>query len=159
MIFMSYKKFITAVFVRAFMSVMVKELMDKKPVTLSPDINFKDAVRIITKNELRFIPVVNEMKIVVGAVSETDLMKLVQLQPLPTSTAVLTNLPKDIAEKKVSDIINHRPIVISERAEIKDALNLMYATNVTALIVTDIDDKFVGTVRFRNIIEKMLENS
>ncbi|MDD5182043.1 MAG: CBS domain-containing protein [Candidatus Nanoarchaeia archaeon] len=140
------------------MGTMVKELMDDCPVTITQDISIKSAVQLLVKHKHRLLPVVNEMNYVVGAFSETDLMKLVKLQPLPTASSVWTNIPKDIAERKVSELMNSHPVTISERAEIKDALNLMNVTNVKAIMVLDMDDKLVGIIRFRRIIDKMLEN-
>jgi len=140
------------------MGIMAKELMDDCPVTITQDISIKSAVQLLVKHKHRLLPVVNEMNFVVGAFSETDLMKLVKLQPLPTASSVWTNIPRDIAERKVSEIMNSHPVTINERAEIKDALNLMNVTNVKAILVTDMDNKLVGIIRFRRIIDKMLEN-
>ena len=140
------------------MGTMVKELMDECPVTITQDITIKGAVQLLVKHKYRLLPVVNEMNFVVGAFSETDLMKLIKLQPLPTASSVWTNIPKDIAERKVSELMNSHPVTISERAEMKDALNLMNVTNVKIIMVLDMDNKFVGVIRFRRIIDKMLEN-
>jgi len=138
--------------------VMVKDLMDDCPVTITQDVTIKAAVQLLVKYKYRLLPVVNEMNYVVGAFSETDLMKLIKLQPLPTASSVWTNIPKDIAERKVSEIMNSHPVTINERAEMKDALNLMNITNVKIIMVLDMDNKLVGAIRFRRIIDKMLEN-
>lgn len=140
------------------MAVMVKEIMDKEVPTVKPETKIKDCVKLLVKHNLRFMPVVNDAGIVVGGVSESDLIKLVRIQPLPTISAVWTNVPKDIANKTVVEIMNPRPITINERAEIIDALNLMSASNVYVLIVLDMNNKLAGLVTLRKIIEKMLEN-
>jgi predicted transcriptional regulator len=140
------------------MGTSIKEIMDVDLVTIKPDLKVKDAVRLLVQHNIRFLPVVNETDFVVGAVSETDLMKMIMIQPLPTTSVVLTNIPKEIVSKNVSEIMNPRPVTINERAEVKDALNLMYVTNVKELIVTGMDNKISGVVHFRKIFEKMLEN-
>jgi predicted transcriptional regulator len=140
------------------MGTSIKEIMDVDLVTIKPDLKVKDAVRLLVQHNIRFLPVVNETDFVVGAVSETDLMKMIMVQPLPTTSVVLTNIPKEIVSKNVSEIMNPRPVTINERAEVKDALNLMYVTNVKELIVTGMDNKISGVVHFRKIFEKMLEN-
>ena len=139
------------------MAVMVKDLMDECPVTITQDMTIKGAVQLLVKHKYRLIPVVNEMNYVVGAFSETDLMKLIKLQPLPTASSVWTNIPKDIAEMKVSELMNPHPVTISERADMKDALNLMNITNVKIIMVLDMDNKLVGLIRFRRIVDKLLE--
>jgi len=139
------------------MSIMVKDVMDKDVPTVKLDTKIKEVVRILVKHNVRFVPVVNDTGLVVGAISETDLMKLVRIQPLATTSAVWTNVPRDISEKTAVDIMIHRPITINERAEISDALNLMSVSNVNVLIVLDMTNKLAGLVRFRKIIEKMLE--
>jgi CBS domain-containing protein len=138
------------------MSMMVKDVMDKNVPIVSPDTKITDAIKTLVKNNIRFVPVVNETGLVVGGVSESDLMKLVRVQPLPTISAVWTKIPKDIFDKSIREIMNSRPITINERAEISDALNLMNVSNVNVLIVVDLDHKLAGLVRFRDIIDKML---
>jgi len=140
------------------MGTSIKEIMDVDLITIKPNLKVKDAVRLLVQHKIRFLPVVNETDFVVGAVSETDLMKMIMVQPLPTTNVVLTNIPKEIVNKDVSEIMNPRPVTINERAEVKDALNLMYVTNVKELIVTGMDNKISGVVHFRKIFEKMLEN-
>lgn len=140
------------------MSIMVKDVMDKDTPTVKPDTKIKDLVKILVKHNVRFVPVVNDAGMVVGGISESDLMKLIRIQPLPTISAVWTNMPKDIVNKTVTEIMNPRPITINERAEMSNALNLMSVSNVNVLIVLDMNNKLAGLVRFRKIIEKMLES-
>jgi predicted transcriptional regulator len=140
------------------MSIMVKDVMDKDVPTVKPDAKVKDFVKTLVKHNLRFMPVVNDAGVVVGGISETDLMKLIKIQPLPTVSAVWTSLSKETINKTVLEIMNPRPIIINERAEMIDALNLMSASNVNVLIVLDMNNKLAGLVRFRKIIEKMMEN-
>jgi predicted transcriptional regulator len=140
------------------MAVMVKEVMDTAPPKIGPGAKIQDAIRILVKHNVNFIPVVNEAGLVVGGLSENDLMKLVRIQPLPTVSAVWTKIPKGITEKTVMEIMSPRPITINDRASINDALNLMNVSNVNTLIVLDINNKLAGLVKFRQLIEKMLES-
>ena len=139
------------------MPVRVSEVMDKDVPTVKPDMKLHDFVKFLVKHSIRFAPVVNEAGLVVGGISETDLMKLIRVQPLPTVSAVWTNLPRNIGDKPISEVMNPRPITISERAEAIEALNMMNVANVHILIVTDINNNLAGLVRLRRILEKMLE--
>ena len=140
------------------MSIMVKDVMEKDAPFVKPDAKIKEVIKILVKHNVRFVPVVNEAGIVVGGVSEADLMKLIRVQPLPTISAVWTKIQKNIVDKTVTEIMNPRPITINDRAEIADALNLMNMSNIYAVIVVDMDHKLVGVVKFRHIFEKMLES-
>lgn len=135
----------------------VKSLMETCPAKLMPDMSIKQAVNLLVKNDVKFLPVVDESDVVVGALSETDLMKLIMVQPLPTTSAVITSIPKNIIETKVVEVMNKRPVSIVQSAEIREALNLMNAANVKALIVTDDKNKVVGILKLRKIIKSFVE--
>jgi predicted transcriptional regulator len=141
------------------MSIMVKDVMEKDVPFVKNDAKIRDVIKILVKHNVRFVPVVNEAGLVVGGVSEKDLMKLIRVQPLPTVSAVWQKIQKNIVEKNVTEIMSPRPITINDRAEIADALNLMNASDVYTLIVVDMDYKLLGLVKFRKIIENMIQSS
>lgn len=136
---------------------LVKNVMEVKIVTLLPKNLVKEAVFLLVKYDSRFLPVIDENNFVIGAFSESDLMKLVKTQPNPNVPPVLKIPNKEVGELKISEVMTPRPITINAEATITDALEMMYATNLKVLIVTDNEKKFVGLVRFRKLIESLLE--
>lgn len=139
------------------MNTPLKEIMDKKTITLLSKNIVKEAVFLLVKYDLRFLPVVNENNVVIGAFSESDLMNLVKIHPTPVLSSDSSTTKKDIGQLKIAEVMAPRPVIIDENSTVSDALNMMHATNLKVLIVTDKDKKFVGVVRFRDLIERLLE--
>ena len=139
------------------MNTPLKEIMDKKTITLLSKNIVKEAVFLLVKYDLRFLPVVNENNVVIGAFSESDLMNLVKIHPTSALSSDSSTTKKDIGQLKIAEVMAPRPVIIDENSTVSDALNMMHATNLKVLIVTDKDKKFVGVVRFRDLIERLLE--
>lgn len=52
----------------------VKDVMTKKPVTISPDDSISDAARLMHKNDFKRIPVVDEEGKLVGVIARGDVI-------------------------------------------------------------------------------------
>lgn len=55
--------------------VKVKEIMSKEPITVSSDFTVEETAEILMKNKISGVPVVDEMKNVVGVITQNDLFK------------------------------------------------------------------------------------
>jgi len=56
-------------------SVKIEKIMNKKVLTIKPDSSLIEAAEIITKHDIRRLPVVDEEGRLVGIISRTDLLK------------------------------------------------------------------------------------
>jgi CBS domain-containing protein len=54
----------------------VKEVMSKKPITLSPDDSISDAARLMHKSDFNRIPVVDEDGKLVGLIARDDIISV-----------------------------------------------------------------------------------
>ena len=54
----------------------VKDVMSKKPITISPDDSLSDAARIMHKNDFNRIPVVDDEGKLVGIIAREDVISV-----------------------------------------------------------------------------------
>jgi CBS domain-containing protein len=52
--------------------VLVKEIMSKKLITINPEANIKDAVRLMSKHNITHLPVIDEKGMLVGIIAVPD---------------------------------------------------------------------------------------
>lgn len=114
------------------------ELTVKEVITISPDETVSDAKEIMDIEGISGLPVVNDQDIVVGIISRRD------IKPLRGK-----NL-----NRKVSEAMTHNVVTISESTETETALDLAYENKVERLPVVSEDNKIVGIVTMKDILER-----
>lgn len=114
------------------------ELTVKEVITISPDETVSDAREIMDIEGISGLPVVNDQDIVVGIISRRD------IKPLRGK-----NL-----NRKVSEAMTHNVVTISESTETETALDLAYENKVERLPVVSDDNKIVGIVTMKDILER-----
>ena len=54
---------------------LVREVMTTRPVTVTPEASTKDALRLLDRHSITAMPVVDPDGVVIGVVSEADLVR------------------------------------------------------------------------------------
>ncbi|MFN7106320.1 MAG: CBS domain-containing protein, partial [Pyrobaculum sp.] len=105
--------------------------------TVPPNITLREAIEIMAKNNIGFLPVTEEGKLV-GVISETDVMKIV---------AAGGDLDKPVLQYMVKNAIT-----VSKETPLRDAAELMVRHNIRHLPVVE-DGKVVGVISVRDILK------
>ncbi|MEZ0319112.1 MAG: MFS transporter [Pyrobaculum sp.] len=115
----------------------VYDAAPKELITISPNASLRDAVELMAKNNIGFLPVVEGGKLV-GIISESDVLKIVA---------------KDGGlNKPVAEYVNTNPITVNKNATLRDAAELMVKHNIRHLPVVD-DGKVVGIISIKDILK------
>lgn len=114
------------------------ELAITDVITISPDETVEDAQEIMDVEGISGLPVVNSEDIVVGIISRRD------IKPLRGK-----NL-----NRKVSEAMTHNVVTIAESSDTDTALDLAYENKVERLPVVSEDNKIVGIVTMKDILER-----
>ncbi|HEY1356867.1 MAG TPA: CBS domain-containing protein [Thermoleophilaceae bacterium] len=138
---------------------LVREVMDSNPETVSPDATVEDVVRTLRENELPGVPVVDGDGSCVGIVTEADLVLpdndgdlhiphyinlfggTVFLEPLSRFEG---RLRKAFASK-ASDMMSADPDTVEPDTDARDAARRIHETGHNRLPVVE-DGKLVGVV-------------
>lgn len=130
----------------------VKSKMTANPFTISPDQNIPDAHEIMSKNNIRRLPVVKDGKLV-GVVSKDDIARS---SPSKATSLSINELTYLLAKTKISKVMTKNPITISSNALLEEAAILMRDNNVSFLPVVD-GGKLVGIITESDIFDSFID--
>ncbi len=129
------------------MAVLAKDIMNSPVITIEADTPLKKAAEILDENSFSGVPVVDDEGVVIGIVSETDILRYTQQiigQPLRDPHRVFTK------SKEVLHVdITHRGIEVIE---------LVASTTVETLMTKDVISASLDTPLYE-IVRLMKENN
>jgi len=114
----------------------VYDAAPRELATITPDKSLKEAVDLMAKYNIGFLPVVEGEKLV-GVISETDIVKAV---------AKGVDLGRPVAE------FANKPIVVDKNATLRDAAELMVKYNIRHLPIVE-NGKVVGVISVRDVLK------
>ena len=149
----------------------VKDVMTKDVTTFSPDASVYDCAKILREKRISGAPVVDESEVVVGVLSETDIIKIIESKDvkinliLPSPLDVL-ELPvrmklgldevmksaKKAASARAEDVMSKKVVTIHEEEDISKATKIMAERNINRLPVLDENGKLVGIITRGDVI-------
>jgi CBS domain-containing protein len=150
--------------------IKVKDVMTKKVISFSPDTSVYDCAKILREKRISGAPVV-EKGVVIGILSEGDIMKLIEKKDidinliLPSPLDVL-ELPvkmkialddivknsKKAGSEKIEDVMTKKAITISEDEDISKAARIMSDKRINRLPVLNKNKRLVGIITRWDII-------
>lgn len=140
--------------------VLIKDVMTKKVVSVSPETSIFDAVKIISDHKFDGLPVIDKDNNLVGIVTEYDLIMSTSTVNLSFLQNVLNEVytkkavkgeagdgKQEISSLRVSDVMNKEPLTLSEDASFEDMIEAFAAHHrVNPIPIINIDNKVVGIV-------------
>lgn len=140
--------------------------MTKKVVAVVPGTPLLDAAKILAEHNFDGVPVVDEQNVLVGILTEYDLVSKGSLIHLPTMQKILQNLSvmrKDrsqfrkeaeaITSLTVGDVMNSDPLTLAPTAAIEEVITLFSEHHrVNPVPVIDANRKVVGIVSRYDLI-------
>lgn len=142
---------------------LVRDVMTKKVLTLSPSDSFSKAVKFLLKNKITGSPVVNTKGKIIGIISEKDLFH--KLFPSEKKFYQdleyymnFENLEKEavrVSRLKVRNLMSRRVIFVHPDDHILKACSLLLLNNIRRLPVID-RGQIVGIVTTNNIYKNFL---
>ena len=146
----------------------VADIMDRDPVTVSPETTVEEVVRILKSNELTGVPVVNEGGRCVGIVTEADLVLadeegdlhiphyielmggVVFLEPLRRFEERLRKAVAASAE----DMMTEDPVTVDPSASIREAARLISEKGHNRIPVVE-HGRMVGLVTRVDVLQAL----
>jgi CBS domain-containing protein len=147
----------------------VADIMDRDPVTVSPDDDVEAVIRLLREHELPGVPVVNEGGRCVGIVTESDLVLrdedadlhlphhidllggVIFLEPMKRFEDRL----KKAFASKVSDMMSSDPVTVDAAAPAEEAARLIAEHHHNRLPVVE-HGRLVGVVTRVDVLEALL---
>ncbi|MBS4534818.1 CBS domain-containing protein [Clostridium sp. D2Q-14] len=141
-----------------------RDIMTKEVITVSEEENIENATKLLIKNKISGVPVVNEDNKVVGIVTETDLIFKDKDISIPSYVPLLggfilldsvkkfENELKKVAAYKVKDLMSTPAIKVEEDDEVRKVVNLMLDKRINRVPVIDEEGKIKGIIARSDIL-------
>lgn len=102
-------------------NILVKRIMTKNPVTVSPNEDIKDAADLMLRKDISALPVVEDGKIL-GIVTKTDLVRIYS--------------EKFKGRYKVADLMSKDVVTVNENTTLSHVAKLLDKNNISRVVVT-----------------------
>lgn len=149
----------------------IKDIMTAKPLTVTATTPLFEVAKIITENKFNGVPVVDEENILIGIITEHDLISGTSGIHLPTLQTVLTNLPvfnkdkaefskevKDVLRLTARDVMNSDPLTLPNTASYEDVVKAFQSHHaVNPIPVIDSTRKLVGVISRYDVLKPLLQ--
>ncbi|WP_027339460.1 CBS domain-containing protein [Halonatronum saccharophilum] len=146
---------------------MVREIMTKDVITVTPDMTVKEVAKVLADNKISGVPVLEGDKLV-GIVSEGDLIVRDKKLRFPNYVYFLDSIfylesyekfEKDFKKMigvKVGDIMTEDVLSVGPKASVEDVATVLTEEGVNRVPVVE-DDKVIGIVSRGDIVKYMSE--
>jgi IMP dehydrogenase len=122
---------------------LVREVMSRQVVTVRPDASIFRALDLLRSLEVRVLPVVDERRVLVGVLTDRDLVRGAGLPAGGVAT--------------VADVMTREGIFTFEGADVREPARRMAEWRVEAIPVIDRESRLVGLVTYAEVLRAMLD--
>ncbi len=131
---------------------LVKDRMKRDPVTVKKDDSFRYALKLIRKEGIRHLPVLDGKK-VVGIVTDRDLR---QAAPSPATTLEVHELNYLLERLKIDAIMTRKVITVTPESSLLDAARLLLTHKVGCLPVVE-REELLGIITEGDLLRALVE--
>jgi len=131
---------------------LVKNYMKRDPVTVKKDDSFRYALKLIRKEGIRHLPVLDG-KTLVGIVTDRDLR---QAAPSPATTLEVHELNYLLERLKIEAIMTKKVITVAPMTSLRDAAKLLFAHKIGCLPVVE-HEELVGIITEGDILRAYVQ--
>ena len=130
---------------------LVKHLMSWPVITVFENATVGEALDILKRKKIRRLPVVDLNQMLVGVVSETDLVKV-----FPNGKELSTFESNLLARTPVLKVMRGKPVFVSPDEVAEEAALIMRTNRISCLPVLDDKNKLIGLLSKNDIIDAFI---
>lgn len=131
---------------------LVREVMTRNPVTVRASTPVKEALALLDRHSITMMPVVSPAGLIVGVVTEADLIRDVVKPDVRTHMIPPQRGQTVLPPHAVVEVMNHQTITVREDTDLAEAANLLTGTAVKSLPVIDEHHGVIGVISRRDIV-------
>jgi CBS domain-containing protein len=151
------------------MMLKAKDIMTKKVITIHPEATVEDLARLLMKNKISGVPVVDNKKKLVGIVTENDLIRKNKRLHIPTvirlfdayfllGSGKMEEEIKKMTADIVDDICTKNVVSITEETALEEIATIMAEQQIHLLPVVR-DNSVVGIIGKADVVRSMAYDS
>ncbi len=156
------------------MAILAKEIMTTPVITVKADTPLKKAAEILDENSFSGVPVVDDQDVLIGVLSETDILRYTQQiigQPLRDPHRVFTKsqevLHVDITHRgvevielvaatTVETLMTLDVVSVAEDTPVYEVISLIRKNNINRIPVVDDENRVLGIITRADIISALV---
>ena len=147
--------------------IKAKDIMTRNILSVTPDTEIIKAAKILLKNRINGLPVIDDSGKLVGILCQSDLVAQQKSIPIPsvftllesfvplTSTKRIDKEVEKIAALKVKHAMTPNPVTVGPETDIEDVAKLMVDKKYHTLPVME-GDKVAGIVGKEDVLKTLL---
>ena len=132
----------------------ISKIMTRNTVTIDPEADISQARKIMSENNFRHLPVVDESNFLIGIVTDRDIRSVSPAYHIIGDNGIETL--KRFSSLKIKDIMTKHPVALSPLDTLQDALILLQKEHFGAFPVIDEQKKLIGIVSVRDILREFI---
>ena len=150
--------------------IKAKDIMTTELITLTPEMDFTSAAKVLLDNHINGAPVINEQEELVGLLCQSDLVA--QHKPLPAPTLLtlldgfvrlksdkqLEEEARKIAALTVGEAMTPNPVTVNSESTIETIAALMVDNCMHTLPVVD-NGQLVGIIGKEDVLRTLLKKT
>ncbi len=145
---------------RLALSITVRDAMTKEVVSVRKDTGLDEIVKLLSERRISGLPVVDDARIVVGIVTEADILSMAGLKKGHTFKDILRHvigepLPGHRTGNKAEEIMTSPAITITPERSVSEAAAVLDERKIKRLPVVDGSGKLVGIISRGDIVRTM----
>ncbi len=133
---------------------LVRDRMSAPAVTITPDTPFQDAMNLMREKKFRRLPVVDKHGVLVGILSERDLL---HASPSPATSLSIWEMNYLLWKLKVDELMTKNVVTVAPDEPLEDAARLMVTKKIGGLPVVNSERRVVGVITETDIFKSFVE--
>jgi len=135
--------------------VLISDIMTRRVTAIAMDASLRLVRGIFDDMDFHQIPVVDRKKLV-GMIYENDLLHVISPY---VNTPSETERDRETLKKRAHQIMAREPLTVRPETYVKAAADILVKQKVPALPVVDKDQKLVGIVTWRDLLQFFLDHT
>jgi CBS domain-containing protein len=137
------------------MTWLVSDVMTKDPIAIGPETRFKACAKLMQVHELTAVPVISEDGLLVGIVSEADLLAKEAERSARGSEG---RFGRKASAVTVGELMTGDLVTTTADATLATAASLMFEHHLKVLPVVDFSHRLVGTISRAQVLNVFLRS-
>ncbi len=152
------------------MTATARDIMNTPVISVNDESSLQDVIELLSKHNFSGVPVVNDKNIVVGVLSDTDIVRYShQISIVPfadlsgwispyAEISDLASLRKNIellSKTKVAQVMTKKLFTATADTEITEVAKIMSRRRINRVPIVDEDGKLLGIVTRADIVRNM----
>jgi len=141
-------------------SIPVGDVMTRDAIAIRTHADIHEAARLLSEHRISGLPVVDEESVVLGVVTEADILSMTGMEKEHTFKDILRHLlGEPLPERKrgnnVGEIMSSPAITTRPDADIRDVARILDEKRIKRLPVVDEGNRLVGVISRADIVRAM----